>query len=93
MCTVVAAAWLMWSGQVIWSFFAGGVRTANVILYKTSKFELTETKMFSKYFKEQSGDWLNIARPRGYIVADLKLTEGGKSVRITNCHTSKLFSC
>jgi endonuclease/exonuclease/phosphatase family metal-dependent hydrolase len=49
---------------------------------------VTVVKSGFRHFREQSGDFLNIFRPRGFLAAHLRVR--GVSVNVVNAHTNAL---
>lgn len=69
------------------AFLLGSVQSGLMVLHRRDRLELDEMP-YALSFTEQSGDLLNIFRPRGALCVPLRLREDGSSLVVVNTHAN-----
>lgn len=91
---LIIVSWSMRKTCLV-GFLQGQVKSSTVILWRKTRFSvvyekhpvthaLVPAEMYTTFFQEQRGDWLNLVRPRGYLTA--RLLFHGMPLFIVNTH-------
>lgn len=87
----IVAAWYQCRVAAMASWMSGTTTGGVMIFFKKAKFELLQHS--AQLFHQQTGDWLNYFRPRGFNYVMLQSTTSNEKLRITNAHCNLGDDC